>query len=167
MDNADLLTGFIAEEHDEIEWFKFWEQLIVSSVHQDFKTFPDLNHALEKINKRVVVLFDGVEELLRNTSGSESEKRAVSSLCQKVVSTLAVQFPRIGVIVFIRRDMARDAITVNFAQFEQTYMNFELKWSAPEALRLVVWLVNQANNGFTMNKSIWRSSPKKSLIDIF
>lgn len=47
-------------------------------------------------------------------------------------------------MVFLRKDMACDSITVNFEQFNSLYNSVELKWSSTEALRLVVWLVSQA-----------------------
>ena len=44
--------------------------------------------------------------------------------------------------------MAQVSIPVNFKQFEQNYKQSELRWSSNEALRLAVWLVDQAVNGF-------------------
>ena len=39
-------------------------------------------------------------------------------------------------------------VELNFEQFNTLYNSVELRWSRTEALRLVVWLVNQAVPGF-------------------
>ena len=54
----------------------------------------------------------------------------------------------IGLIIFIRSDMAQNAITVNYEQFRQSFAYAELKWSSAEALKLAVWLVSHANSDF-------------------
>lgn len=107
-----------------------------------------MNEMLEKENKKIVILIDGLEETLRNVSKSEDEKKAVRVLCQDIVTVLKSRHPRIGIIVFLRRDMAQDAITVNFAQFRKANEQAELKWSSSDALRLAVWLVSQADKDF-------------------
>lgn len=130
------------------DWFSFWEALLVSSFNPKLKTFAQMNEMLEKENKKIVILIDGLEETLRNVSKSEDEKKAVRVLCQDIVTVLKSRHPRIGIIVFLRRDMAQDAITVNFAQFRKANEQAELKWSSSDALRLAVWLVSQADKDF-------------------
>lgn len=52
------------------------------------------------------------------------------------------------VIIFLRSDMAQNAITVNYEQFKQAFNYAELKWSSDEALKLAVWFVSHAVDGF-------------------
>ena len=60
--------------------------------------------------------------------------------------------------------MAQSSIAVNFKQFEQTNEKAELKWSSNDALRLVVWLVSQADPSYYNNiKEIEQAS--QSVID--
>lgn len=146
--NERGLSEFNIKDHNEIEWLNFWEIMMVTSFNPNIKTFEAMNDILEKNNKRVIFLFDGIEEHLQNITNSKTEKLAITALCQKIVTSLSIQYPQIGIILFLRRDMAQDAITVNYTQFKQLYEKFELRWSALEAQRLVVWLVNQASKDF-------------------
>lgn len=130
------------------DWHCFWETLLVSSFNPNLNTFAQMNEALEAENKKIVILIDGLEETLRDVSKSDDEKKAVRILCQDIVTLLKSRYPRIGIIVFLRRDMAQDAITVNFAQFRKANEQAELKWSSNDALRLAVWLVSQADKEF-------------------
>ena len=69
-------------------------------------------------------------------------------LCQGVLNTIAARYENIGLIIFLRSDMAQNAITVNYEQFKQAFNYTELKWSSDEALKLAVWLVSHAVAGF-------------------
>ena len=60
------------------------------------------------------------------------------------MNEIKVKYKNFGLMVFLRKDIARDSITVNFEQFYSLYNSVELRWSSTEALRLVVWLVSQA-----------------------
>jgi len=48
---------------------------------------------------------------------------------------------RIGLIVFVRRDMLVASVRQNSGQLESRYLNYALKWDEMEALRLVYWVV--------------------------
>lgn len=93
-------------------------------------------------------LFDGLEEIFIQTLSSKTEKNAILGLCQDMLNEWKVKYKNIGAIIFLRKDLARDSIEVNFEQFNTLYNSVELRWSRTEALRLVVWLVNQAVPGF-------------------
>lgn len=137
----------------ETDWFLFWEELLSSSFDPALKRMEEVNNVLTISKKKIVFLIDGLEEIFRQVSESEQECQAVQVLCQDTISQLSARYPNIGIIVFLRRDMAHDAITVNFEQFAQMYQRTELKWSSNEALRLAVWLVSQADKTF-YNESI-------------
>ena len=50
----------------------------------------------------------------------------------------------IGLMVFLRRDIAEEAIQSNFRQFIDQYSRYELNWSQTEALRLALWVAKKA-----------------------
>src|SRR5262249_565994 len=46
----------------------------------------------------------------------------------------------LGVVVFVRRDLATWAIRQNLGQFLDRYEAYALRWDAQEALRLALWV---------------------------
>lgn len=145
IDNSKKLEEQVEKETD---WMLFWEQLFVNSVNEGFNTFNELNQELKKQNKKMVFLIDGLEEILRNVSSNIIQQKAIQILCQDIVNILAARYENIGIIVFLRSDLAQNAITVNYEQFKQSHSYAELKWSSDEALKLAVWIVSQAVKEF-------------------
>ena len=127
-----------------MDWMKLWESIFVSSIDKNLSSLSELNDKLMKINKSVIFLIDGLEEIFKTVSADEWQQKAIEVLCQGILNTLASKYENIGLIVFLRSDMAQNAITVNYEQFRQTFDYAELKWSSEEALKLAVWLVDQA-----------------------
>lgn len=101
---------------------------------------------LKEQNKRVVFLFDGLEDLFPGYYQNEKQQIALRALLQDIQSYISV-IPNspLGVITFIRKDMAEHAIQQNFGQFLDRYKEFELKWDRTEALRLVAWIISHYN----------------------
>lgn len=148
MDNDSELAEYAQEEHSVQEWKKFWEKIFVKSVNSEIDAYAVLNEQLEKRGKRIVFILDGLEETLRDTNMNKSQQLAISVLCQEVVREFSLRYKNLGIIIFLRKDLARDSINVNFEQFSQLYNAVELKWSRNEALRLALWLVEQAQKDF-------------------
>lgn len=68
-------------------------------------------------------------------------------------------YKNIGIVVFIRKDIAEDAIPINFEQFMNQYQQYELMWTPTEALRLALWICAQAvPKVFGQNIDILRAS---------
>ena len=89
----------------------------------------------------------------------ENWRQAIRALCQNVVNQLRnLQYSNVGIIVFVRKDMAEEAIEINFDQFRNQYQKYELKWTPTEALRLALWIVKQANPVFGEEIDILKSS---------
>lgn len=130
------------------DWYSFWERLIVNSFNEDYSSLSELDQNLRKLNKKILFLIDGLEEYFTEVYKSINEKDAIRSLCQDIVTNIRSRCSNIGIIVFLRRDLAQNAISVNYTQFRKTYEKTELKWSYQEALRLAVWLVKQADPSF-------------------
>lgn len=148
VDNENELSAYIQNEHTTQEWKKFWEKMLVKSIGKETESFKELNEQLEKSQKRIVFILDGLEETLQETTSNESQQRAISVFCQDIVREIGLRYKNIGIIIFLRKDLARDSINVNFEQFNQLYSTVELQWSRNEALRLALWLVQQAQSDF-------------------
>lgn len=147
-DNAEKLTNYIQNKHSIQEWKNFWEKFFLETVSLNYKNFYELDDSLAKIEKNIVFIVDGLEEILQNTIIDESQQIAILALCQDFVNALTLRYKNIGCIIFLRKDLARDSIKVNFEQFNQLYNSVELQWTRDEALRLALWLVNQAQANF-------------------
>ena len=135
--------------NNETDWMSFWEQLFVNSINKEiFRNLTQLNEELKKEQKTIVFLIDGLEEILKTVSSNKNQQKAIEVLCQGVLNTIASKYENIGLIIFLRSDMAQNAITVNYEQFKQAFNYAELKWSSDEALKLAVWLVSHAVSDF-------------------
>ena len=130
----------------EAEWKDFWRDLLLGSTGIGVKSFDELQNYLALKNCRIVFIIDGLEEVLQNVSRSSREKVAVRALCQGVVNEIrSFLGGRIGIIVFLRRDLAVNAIEQNLTQFLAQYSAYELNWTQVEALRLALWLASSVN----------------------
>ena len=109
---------------------KFWEQIFVSSVNKNMTSLSELDEALQINKKKIVLLIDGLEEILQSVPSSKTQQKAITVLCQGVLNTISAKYENIGLIIFLRSDMAQNAITVNYEQFKQTFSYAELKWSS-------------------------------------
>lgn len=145
--NGTKIQEWLLKERNPVEWMRFWDELLAKSVNVEFESLAELNKLLKEKNKKIVFIIDGLEEIFTKTSAEESEQMGISKLCQDIVNEIDARYPYVGIIVFLRRDIARDSIKVNFAQFEQINKKFTLQWSSVEALRLAVWLITQAQSG--------------------
>ncbi len=132
----------------DTDWMVFWEQLFAASVNDRFRNFTELEQALKQQNQKIVFIVDGLEEILRKVSTDVKQQKAIQILCQDFINFLAAKYDNIGIILFLRSDMAKSAVTINYEQFSQIHDYSELKWSSEEALRLVIWVVAQAVDGF-------------------
>lgn len=103
----------------------------------------------------------GGRENIMEASEKTEQKTAIQVLCQDVVNLLAAKYENLGIIVFLRSDMAQNAITTNYEQFKQSYAYAELKWNSDEALKLAVWLVGEAVDGFYNGIKQIENAPKE------
>ena len=128
----------------EIEWKSLWKTIILDSFKNKFQNFKEIDDYLETHNRRVILMVDGLEDVFNTASLTQSEKNAVKSLCQGIINDINdFEYRNLGMIIFLRRDIAENSITSNYTQFYQQYSAFELKWTQTEALRLALWLVCQ------------------------
>jgi MinD-like ATPase involved in chromosome partitioning or flagellar assembly len=99
---------------------------------------------LSTVRERVVIVLDGIEDLLPSIHSEQVDQRCLRALLQEVPIWLRASTSNMGLIVFARPDYVRAAIPQNTEQFRSVYRAFELRWDRNEALRLVRWTAEQA-----------------------
>lgn len=149
-DNRLAIRSYNGQHHDLMEWCIFWKKMMLQAF-QNVADLKEADMALQKENKEVVFVADGLEEIFEHTLSDDNEKNAIRSLVQELITEVKIKYKNIGVIVFLRKDLANNSITVNQVQFENSYKPYALNWSHEEALRLALWLVNRAVPGFYTN----------------
>lgn len=145
--NYNRLTTYAERKISLTEWMEIWQKLMLDMLNANFRNLSELDQYLEKKGKRIVFIVDGLEDVFMGSQIQKQEtwRLAIRALCQNTVNTLRnLQFGNIGIVIFVRKDMAEEAIEINFEQFQNQYHKFELKWSPTEALRLALWIAKQA-----------------------
>ena len=134
---------------DDTWWRHRWFSLIGKSLGietgTDNAAAGELIKELRAKRKRLVVVIDGLEDLFPALARKQTEQVALRALLQGVPNHLR-ETPDcpLGVVVFIRADLALEAIPQNFGQFYGLYQSFALRWNEHEALRLAVWISIEA-----------------------
>ena len=133
---------------DETSWRSFWFSLLAESLGiapaAGIEPIRALVPFVQKQGVQLVVLLDGLEELFPKVRDSEVEQVALRALLQGVPERLSeIPGTPLGLLVVVRQDVAAAAIKQNFGQFERSYDQFLLRWSAEEALRLALWLASE------------------------
>lgn len=155
------LLAYTEKELSLTEWIEKWQSLMLDMLGGHYHDLPELDQHLEQAGKRIVFLVDGLEDLFMELLLKKPEncRLAIRALCQNVVNTLRnLQYGNIGIIIFARKDMAEEAISINFEQFQNQYCKYELKWTSTEALRLVLWISQQAEPDFGKNIDVLKAS---------
>ncbi|RLC10592.1 MAG: hypothetical protein DRI57_20145 [Deltaproteobacteria bacterium] len=137
----------VSGKTNETIWKDFWLKLMADSLFCGEKNNPlkAIQKLMTERDEKIIFQIDGLEDHFQNVRNDPAEQTAIRALCQSVTETLQ-ELPdnRIGLIIFIRKDIVRSAIKQNFGQFEARYKAFELKWDWEAAIRLVLWLLNDA-----------------------
>mgnify|MGYP007107559119 CR=1 FL=1 len=76
----------------DMDWMKLWESIFVSSIDKNLSSLSELNDKLMKINKSVIFLIDGLEEIFKTVSADEWQQKAIEVLCQGILNTLASKY---------------------------------------------------------------------------
>ena len=160
---AERLVKQRLEEKKAID-ADFWEKMLAKAIFVGYDTLEEANDALRKADKKIIFLIDSLEELCSDIANSPDEQMMIRSLCQDVLTSISVRYSHIGIIMFLRLDLAKASIKVNYEQFERAYSDVALQWSNREALRLAVWLVNEAVPDF-FTENIKLEEASDSVID--
>lgn len=146
--NYNTLAAYAENERSLTEWMEMWQRLMLEMLGSEYSDFTGLDQYLEKRGKRILFIVDGLEDLFMDLQVQKQNtwRFAVRALCQNIVNSLRnLQFGNIGIAIFARKDMAEEAIEINFDQFQNQYHKYELKWTPSEALRLALWIAKQAD----------------------
>jgi MinD-like ATPase involved in chromosome partitioning or flagellar assembly len=149
---------------DEVWWRQKWFEIFTHSLYP-FTTATNayagelINH-LRNTGQQLLLMIDGLEDLFPDIANSRTEQVALRALLQGVPNYLReVPDSPLGVLVLVRADLARTAITQNYGQFSRLYDAFALEWNEEEALRLAVWLARSAG----MQSSLGSPKPPELL----
>ena len=116
-DNISKVERFVQNKRDKVDWVAFWLESIKNVFH-DGKSLEEIDNELQNANQRVLFLVDGLEEILQNTFDNENERYAIQGLIQEVITELQIKYKNIGLLVFLRNDLANNSIRTNYEQFE-------------------------------------------------
>lgn len=144
----DYLVRCKAELSNESEWRDAWLNAIAWSAGLATPDAIDARVAISRFNttgKRLIAIFDGLEDLFQEIATDPKQQIALRALVQEVPLWLS-QLPSraVGVIVFVRRDLVEFAVRQNVAQLLDRYKPYALNWDRAEALRLTYWLAWKA-----------------------
>ena len=146
--SKDMLTMYARNNHDILEWKEIWKKIILSAFDEAYQSLAELEEELQEKQTKIVFLMDGLEEIFEHTISSENEKNAIRALCRDLVDEVKISYRNVGLMIFLRKDMVRDSLMINYEQFYSLYRAVELQWSNTEALRLAAWLTSQAVPNF-------------------
>jgi hypothetical protein len=146
---SDKIEEAIHQNLSESAWRQFWIKIMLDTTGMPFNNLIELNRHLAEKNRRIVFMIDGLEEIFKDVDKSPPQKRAITALSQGVIAELrSIPDNRVGLLLFLRKDIALNAIEQNWAQFYNSYLPYELKWSKTETLLLVLWLCRQVDPVF-------------------
>lgn len=147
---SDRIRKALAQPNtDETWWRHTWFQILAASIgfpDEPFNTAAGMMiDSLRKTERQLVFMIDGLEDLLPEIPNNRTQQLALRSLIQGVPGYLReVPDCPLGVLIFVRADLARAAIPQNYGQFSKLYEAYALQWNEEEALRLAVWLSDSA-----------------------
>ena len=144
VNSKDMLLKYVRKDYDILEWKEVWKEVILGAFNKIYQSLEELEEELQDRHIKVVFLIDGLEEIFEHTISSENEKNAIRALCRDLVEEVRITYHNFGLMIFLRKDMVRDSLTINYEQFYSLYRSVELQWSNTEALRLAAWLTSQA-----------------------
>ncbi|EKR1395953.1 hypothetical protein KF308_004539, partial [Salmonella enterica subsp. enterica serovar Dublin] len=140
--NVKRITDALAS--DSTNWDDFWQDLLVSEIVGDNKNLKDLNDHLIAIDKSIVLLVDGIEDILFAPEKDANHNSAIRSLLNLPNAISDLQNRRIGLICFVRADYVQSAIKQNVNQYVAKYQQFRLEWTPESFLRLAYWISAKA-----------------------
>ncbi len=147
---ADDVEKLINSNATKGEWRQFWIESMIEITGKQISNLSELNDYLLEKEKRLVFMIDGLEEMFKNVAKSDTEKSAIAALSQDVIAELrSIPNSQIGLLLFLRRDIALNSIEQNWTQFYNIYSPYELRWSKAETLLLVLWLCRKIDVNFS------------------
>lgn len=142
-DCRDRIREAFRYGEDELAWRGFWVELFCKSV--GFSAFEELLSHLRLTDRRLIFVLDGLEDIFQTLHESRVQQAALRSLLVETIGWLNRNGEgRLGIICFVRHDMAVSSVKQNFGQFFQKYKRYALHWGRVDALRLAAWVADQS-----------------------
>jgi len=138
----DLIDERLDAHTSELAWRRTWLLCFAQALGLS-ATVETAERVLTDFarHSKAVFVVDGLEDLFPDFTTDESQTRALRALLTGCTEWLrSLRGRPLGLVIFIRRDLAQKAITQNFGQFESRYRNYALRWNRTEALRLAAWV---------------------------
>ncbi|MFM7448716.1 MAG: ParA family protein [Leptolyngbyaceae cyanobacterium] len=139
----------LKDTSNELEWTEFWLNEIARTLGildtNLVTTLSDINNFLKNQRIRIVFLFDGLEDIFAEAPSNLQQQIALRALINLPKRLSEIRQSNLGLIILLRRDFLRYAITQNIAQFESLYRSYDLSWDVDSFLKLVYWVCSQAN----------------------
>ncbi|MER6413620.1 KGGVGR-motif variant AAA ATPase [Streptomyces humidus] len=129
---------------DSYVWLNVWLRCMAIAGGSEAAPADDFDAERELLalggQRKLLFVFDGLEDFLQELEG-EAKRVALRTLLVEVPDWLrSLRGRPLGVVVFVRRDLATWAIRQNLGQFLDRYEAYALRWDAQEALRLALWV---------------------------
>ncbi|CAI1818450.1 KGGVGR-motif variant AAA ATPase [Serratia quinivorans] len=142
----------------KISWSEFWLSLIAGTAgFYGSDAWERFVSSVVKSKDKIIILVEGLEEILTNPYSDGNEAEALLSLLREVPLRLREEAGRpIGFIFLVRADMVEAAITQNLAQFRASYSNYSLTWRDVDIKELVVWMATKSGAIEDLWSSTWR-----------
>jgi len=135
----------------KLQWTHFWINEIARCLGMLVEetseiSVQEINSYLKNKQIRIILLFDGLEDIFQNVASDDNEKAALEALIDLPNDRLSeIRQSNLGVIVLLRRDFLRYAIAQNVGQFESFYRPYALSWDVDSFLKLVYWVCIQGS----------------------
>jgi len=142
----ETVKRFSRESHDELDWKEFWLGLIAEGLNLPLSrpSISEINNFLKSHSIKVVMLFDGLEDVFQEAVSNPNEQAAIRALINLPKQFSELRQSHLGLVIFLRYDYLKYSIHQNTAQFENLYRGYELSWNLESFLKLVYWMCAQA-----------------------
>ncbi|MBD2616575.1 ParA family protein [Nostoc punctiforme FACHB-252] len=143
-----IRKAILKENTNELEWTEFWIREIARTIglqNENQISLSNINNFLKSKKIRIVFLFDGLEDIFAEAAINTQQQIALRALINLPKRLSEIRQSHVGLIILLRRDFLRYAITQNLAQFESLYRPYDLSWDVDSFLKLVYWVCSQAN----------------------
>jgi cellulose biosynthesis protein BcsQ len=124
-------------------WESFWDGVMARQFGVTDGRLDTLNQTLVENSKRVIFVFDGIEDVFEDANHSAATG-AIQALLRLTNRVSELDNRHIGTIIFVRADYVQATVRQNLGQLLQRYQPFRLQWNPESFLRLAFMLSCQA-----------------------
>lgn len=158
----DLIRAYLRNDLDELGWRAVWLTCFARAAGLE-ATPADVEATLTEFarSSHAIFVLDGLEDLFQEFTDDRNQQRALRALLTDCPDWLrALRGRPLGLVVFVRRDLAQTALPNNFPQFERRHDKYALRWNHEEALRLAAWVCHRGGAIGATDEEIKRANHK-------